>query len=229
MDRRGRAVRIKHMPTAHEKDARYTGEVETLARRDAVLAEIIRRVGPCTLAPSKDHFLALAEAIIWQQLSWKAACAIHARLLDVMGTRRPRPADISRVPACSLAGAGVSRQKIAYLKELARYFEAKRFPSRTIRRHSDDEIIRLLTQIKGVGRWTAEMYLIFGLNRLDVFPAGDLGLKKTIGRHYRFDGVGDPRRLDSITDRWRPYRTIAAWYIWSSADAVPLADRPSSG
>jgi len=217
------------MPAANEKDARYTHEVEALARRDAVLAEIIRRVGPCTLASSKDHFLALAEAIIWQQLSWKAACAIHARFLDVMGTRRPRPGDVSRVPARSLAAAGVSRQKIAYLKELARYFETKRFPSRTIRRHSDDEIIRLLTEIKGVGRWTAEMYLIFGLNRLDVFPAGDLGLKKTIGRHYGFDGVGDPRRLGAITDRWRPYRTIGAWYMWSSADAVPLADRPSSG
>ena len=213
------------MPVAEKRNSRYADEVEALARQDAVLAQIIRRVGPCTLRCSKDHFAALAEAIIWQQLSWKAAGSIYARFLGAVGSRRPTPADVSRVSARALAAAGVSRQKIAYVKGLARYFEEGRFPSRTIRRHSDEEIIDLLTQIKGVGRWTAEMYLMFGLVRLDVFPAGDLGLKKTIGRHYGFDGVGDPRRLGAVTDCWRPYRTIGSWYIWASADAVPLADR----
>ena len=217
------------MPARKEHNGRFAEHVETLASRDSVLARVIERVGPCRLPSSKNHFLTLAEAIIWQQLSWKAACAIYARFLDAFATSHPRPSDVSRAPARKLAAAGVSRQKIAYLKELARYFEDERFPSRTIRRQSDEEIIGTLTAIKGIGRWTAEMYLMFGLNRLDVFPAGDLGLKKTIGRHYGFDGARDPDRLGAVTDRWRPYRTLGAWYIWASADAVPLAERRTSG
>jgi len=215
------------MPPKSSGDGQYDREVQVLVRCDPVLAEIVRDVGPCTLRPSKDHFLTLSEAIIWQQLSWKAACAIYAAFLDAIGTRHPRPSDVARAPARSLARAGVSRQKIRYLKELARYFEKKRFPSRMIAGSTDDEIIRLLTEIKGVGRWTAEMYLIFGLNRLDVFPQGDLGLKKAIGRHYGFDGVRDAERLAHVTNQWRPYRTIGTWYMWSSAGSVPLADRGS--
>ena len=204
-------------------NARYVRETEALVRKDGTLREVVRRVGPCTLAPSNDHFLTLAEAILWQQLSWKAARSIHAKLLDVLGNSRPRPVDIARAPDSVLAKAGISRQKIRYLKGLAAFFEEKRFPGRTIRRSADDEIVGMLTEIKGIGVWTAEMYLIFGLNRLDVFPAGDLGLKKAIGAHYGFDGLLDARRLESVTKRWRPYRTIGAWYMWSSADSVPFA------
>ncbi len=214
------------MAARQGQSARYVREVEVLTSRDSVLAEIVGKVGPCTLEPSKNHFLTLVEAIVWQQLSWKAACAIHAKLLEALGTRRPGPVDIAGAPERALAKAGVSRQKTRYLKELARYFEEGRFPNRTIKQYADDEIIRMLTEVKGVGRWTAEMYLIFGLNRLDVFPAGDLGLKKAIGRHYGFDGLRAANRLEVVTGRWRPYRTIGTWYMWSSADAVPLADRP---
>jgi DNA-3-methyladenine glycosylase II len=208
---------------------RYVRETEILARRDRVLRDIARSVGPCTLAPSNDHFLALAEAIIWQQLSWKAACSIHARLLVALGGARPRPADIARVPDAALAGAGVSRQKIRYLRELASFFEEKRFPSRTIRRLSDEDITRLLTRIKGIGPWTVDMYLIFGLNRLDVFPAGDLGLVKSIAARYGFEGARDGKRVESVTDKWRPYRTIGAWYLWASADSVPLVEAGPRG
>jgi DNA-3-methyladenine glycosylase II len=215
------------MSARHEHTARYASEVETLAKRDRVLEEIVRRVGPCTLAPSTNHFLTLFQAIVWQQLSWKSACAIHAKVLEAMGTRRPRPSDVCGASDRALAKAGLSRQKTRYVKELARYFEEGRFPARTIQRCTDGEIIRMLTEIKGVGQWTAEMYLIFGLNRLDVFPAGDLGLKKAIGRHYGFDGLHTPERLEAVTGRWRPYRTIGTWYMWSSADATPLADRSS--
>jgi len=194
-----------------------------------VLRDIARSVGPCTLAPSNDHFLTLAEAIIWQQLSWKAACSIHARLLVALGGGRPRPADIARVPDAALAGAGVSRQKIRYLRELASFFEEKRFPSRAIRRLSDEDITRLLTRIKGIGPWTVDMYLIFGLNRLDVFPAGDLGLVKSIAARYGFEGARDGKRVESVTDKWRPYRTIGAWYLWASADSVPLVEAGPRG
>jgi DNA-3-methyladenine glycosylase II len=212
------------------KEPLYVRETAALARRDPVLREIARRVGPCTLAPSNDHFLTIAEAIIWQQLSWKAACSIHARLLDALGSARPRPADIARVPDEALAGAGVSRQKIKYLRELAAFFEENRFPSRTIRRLSDGDIAELLTRIRGVGRWTADMYLIFGLNRLDVFPAGDLGLVKAIRARYGIDGRDGAERVETITENWRPYRTIGSWYLWAAADAVPLAaDAPGAG
>lgn len=208
-------------------DDRYRLETEVLSGKDAVLARIIAAVGPCTLAPPRNHFLTLVEAVVWQQLSWKAACAIYARLLDSLGTRRPAPAALVRAPAGTLAAAGLSRQKARYVKAVARFFEGGRFPARAVRRYTDDEVIALLTQIDGVGRWTAEMFLIFGLNRLDVFPAGDLGLKKAIGRHYDFDWIGRPDLLAAITENWRPYRTIGSWYMWSSADGVPLADRPA--
>lgn len=211
------------MQAERRKSTLYTRETEILAVRDPVLAGIVRRVGPCTLAPSTNHFLTLVEAVVWQQLSWKAACAIHARLLDALGTRRPRPADVSRLSPRALARAGLSRQKAAYVAELARYFEEGRFPARKIRSTTDEEIVRALTGIKGVGRWTAEMYLIFGLNRLDVFPGGDLGLKKSIGRWYGFDGLREPQRVDAVARIWRPYRTIGTWYMWSSADGAPLA------
>ena len=206
------------------KTPRYSRETEILAERDRVLGEIVRRVGPCTLTPSRDHFLTLAEAILWQQLSWKAACSIHARLLEALGTDRPRPADIARVPDSLLAGAGVSRQKTRYLRELAVFFEEKRFPVRRISGLSDEEIARTLLEIKGVGPWTVDMYLIFGLNRLDVFPAGDLGLKKAVGSRYGFDGLRDGKRIESVTEKWRPYRTIASWYLWASADSMPLVE-----
>jgi DNA-3-methyladenine glycosylase II len=206
------------------KTPRYVRETEILTRGDRVLRDIVRRVGPCTLAPSNDHFLTLAEAIIWQQLSWKAARSIHARLLEALGSERPRPADVARAPDAALAGAGVSRQKIRYLRGLASFFEENRFPSRSIRRLSDDEITRLLTRIKGVGPWTVDMYLIFGLNRLDVFPAGDLGLVKSVASRYGFEGARDGKRVESVTEKWRPYRTIGAWYLWASGDSVPLVE-----
>jgi DNA-3-methyladenine glycosylase II len=184
-----------------------------------VLREIVGRVGPCTLAPSNDHFLTLAEAVIWQQLSWKAACSIHARFLQALGSPRPGPDDVARVPDETLARAGVSRQKIKYLRELASFFADKRFPSRSIRRLSEEDIARLLTGIKGIGPWTVDMYLIFGLNRLDVFPAGDLGLERSIAARYGSGGA----RVRAVTENWRPYRTIGAWYLWAAADTVPLA------
>jgi DNA-3-methyladenine glycosylase II len=208
-------------------EARYVRETAALVRKDRVLRAIVGRVGPCTLAPSRDHFLTLAEAILWQQLSWKAARSIHERLLETLGNPRPRPADFTGAGESVLARAGVSRRKIRYLKGLAAFFEENRFPARTIRKLADEDIVGMLTQIDGVGVWTAEMFLIFGLNRLDVFPSGDLGLKKAIGSHYGFDGLRDTKRVEAVALRWRPYRTIGTWYMWSSADSKPLSDEPS--
>ncbi len=193
-----------------------------LQRVDPVLSNLIRAVGPCSLARSRNHFLTLVEAIVWQQLSWEAARAIHERLLSALSTRRPRPSDILAASQEDLLDAGLSRQKSLYLRDLSRFFEEKRFPRRGIGRLRDEEIIDLLTEIKGVGRWTAEMFLIFGLNREDVFPFGDLGLRKAIGRHYDTPEFNDRAQLETITEPWRPYRTIAAWYLWQIGDGTPL-------
>jgi DNA-3-methyladenine glycosylase II len=195
-----------------------------LQRVDPVLSNLIRAVGPCSLARSRNHFLTLVEAIVWQQLSWEAACAIHERLLSALGKRRPHPRDILAASRQDLMDAGLSRQKSLYLRDLSLFFEEKRFPRRGIGRLRDDEIVDLLTQIKGVGRWTAEMFLIFGLNREDVFPFGDLGLRKAVGHHYNTPNFNDRATLETITEPWRPYRTIAAWYLWRSGDGTPLGE-----
>jgi DNA-3-methyladenine glycosylase II len=168
--------------------------------------------------------LTLVEAIVWQQLSWQAACAIHERLLSALGTRRPRPSDILAASQKDLLGAGLSRQKSLYLRDLSLFFEEKRMPRKRIGRLGDKEVIDLLTEIKGIGRWTAEMFLIFRLNREDVFPFGDLGLRKAIGHHYNTPEFNDRATLETITEPWRPYRTIAAWYLWRSGDGTLLGE-----
>ena len=195
-----------------------------LERVDPVLSHLVRAVGPCSLTRSRNHFLTLVEAIVWQQLSWRAACAIHERLLATLGTRRPRPRDVLTASTEQLMDAGLSRQKSVYLQDLSRFFEEKRFPRERINRLGDEQIVDLLTQIKGVGRWTAEMFLIFGLNREDVFPFGDLGLRKAIGHHYGIAEYNDRALLEPVTEPWRPYRTIAAWYLWRGWDGTPLGE-----
>ncbi|MFQ5510267.1 MAG: DNA-3-methyladenine glycosylase family protein [Candidatus Krumholzibacteriia bacterium] len=193
---------------------------EYLARCDPTMRHLIAEIGPCRLRRARSYFVALFESIVWQQLSWKAACAIHRRLLRAIGGRHPKPADFLRVSSAQLIAAGLSRRKAEYVVELARYFESDRFPRREIRRLSDEEIVSELTRVRGIGRWSAEMFLIFGLNRPDVFPLGDLGLRKAIERHYRRPG---DTNLAEITDRWRPYRTVATWYLWAGMDGVPTA------
>lgn len=205
--------------------SRFDPAIDYLASVDPVLSDLIARVGPCTLARSRNHFLTLVRAIVWQQLSWSAACAIHERVLDTIGVRQPRPTDVLDTPENRLLSAGLSRQKVVYLRDLSLFFEQRRFPPNRISRLGDEEIIDLLCQIKGVGRWTAEMFLIFALNRQDVFPFGDLGLRKAIARHYAQPLAARPEELEPVTDPWRPYRTIAAWYLWRAADGVVLDDK----
>ena len=203
----------------------YQSATQHLKRRDRVLRRIIDEVGPCTLGPSTNYFLTLVEAIVWQQLSWKAACAIFDRVLAALGTSTPRPDDFLGVSPASLLEAGLSRQKLRYLRELSSFFVESPFDRKAVAAMSDAEVIETLTAIKGIGVWTAEMFLIFGLNRPDVFPSGDLGLQKAIGRYYRREKSGLPSsdEIERITERWRPYRTIGAWYLWETADGTPLA------
>ena len=204
---------------------RYEAAEKHLSSTDPVLAGLIDEVGPCRLARSSNHFLTLVESIVWQQLSFNAAKTIYGRVLDVVGTKRPRPEDFLRVRPARLTGAGLSRSKTEFLRDLSRFFESGRFSARRLRRLDDAAVVEELTQVKGIGPWTAEMFLIFGLNRLDVFPVGDLGIRKAIGRHYNIRNYDNIARLERVAESWRPYRTVATWYLWQSGDNTPLAPR----
>lgn len=202
--------------------AQYQTAVDHLAKVDPVLAPLLRRVGVCRLRRSPSYFIALVEAIVWQQLSWKAACAIHRRMLDVIGSGRPSPGEVLRTPRAKLLSAGLSRRKTDYLFGVAERFETGRFPSRRINMMSDEQIIDELVSIRGIGRWSAEMFLIFALNRPDIFPVGDLGLRKAIARLYAVDALPGDELLAEISEPWRPYRTVATWYLWAGADGIPF-------
>jgi DNA-3-methyladenine glycosylase II len=196
--------------------------VRYLAKADPVIARLIRHVGPCRLKRTRSHFTALVEAIVWQQLSWKAALTIHERLLTAVGTRLPKPADVLRLSHATLHEAGLSKRKAEYLIGLSEYFDSGRFPRRRIHKMSDDDIVTELTSVRGIGRWSAEMFLMFALNRLDVLPVGDLGLRKAIAGWYGRESLPEEEEMVSIAEPWRPYRTVASWYLWAGADGVPF-------
>jgi DNA-3-methyladenine glycosylase II len=193
--------------------------VRHLKRADPTLARVIERVGPCRFAPRKDgsHFGALTSSSIYQQLSGKAAATIFDRFAGLYGGRAPTPAELAATPLESLRGVGLSRQKAAYLGDLA----ARARGGLAIERLGalDDEgVVEALTTVKGVGRWTAQMFLMFRLGRPDVLPVGDLGIKKAIQLAYRLRKLPDEARVAKIGAPWRPHATVACWYLWRSLD-----------
>ena len=203
----------------------FENEIRKLKSWDRVLREIIDRVGPCTLRPMKNYFMALAEAIVSQQLSVKASATIFQRFQQLYANphqRRPRPEEILATSEEALRGVGLSRQKISYLRDLAQKFAAGMVNPRKFRGMPDEEIIEALVQIKGIGRWTAEMFLIFSLNRLDVLPVDDLGFRKAIQRAYRLRKLPTAEKIRKLAKPWEPYRSLATWYLWASLKNVPL-------
>jgi len=192
--------------------------VAQLRNGDHVVAELIARHGPCTLRPSVPYFPVMIETVISQQLSTKAARSIYRRLLQIVGTKAPRPADIIGIPDEQLRAIGFSRSKARYVKNAAAAFQSRRLGPQTFARMSDGEIMSLLMSIKGIGEWSAHMFLIFALGRLDVFPVGDLGLRNAMVAAYGLRKPPSAARLHRIGDRWRPYRTIGTWYLWESYD-----------
>lgn len=195
--------------------------MQALSQADPVLAELIGRVGPCELGMRRRgrYFPALVEAIIYQQLTAKAASRILARFRALYLTGRfPTPAEVAATPAQKLRTAGLSSQKISYLHDLSRRLADGSFPLRRISAMDDREVIERLTEIKGIGRWTAEMFLIFTLGRPDVFPATDLGIRKAVQRLYAHPALLPPRDLAELAERWTPHRSVAAWYLWASVD-----------
>jgi DNA-3-methyladenine glycosylase II len=198
-----------------------------LAAADPVLGGIIRRHPRVALATRGDPFATLARSIVGQQISVKAADAVWARLLAACPDMSSRT--VLRKRGTTLRNCGLSERKVEYLVDLARHFERDHIDVPTLQAASDDEAIEMLTSIRGIGRWTAEMFLIFNLLRPDVLPLDDLGLLKAISLHY-LDGEPTERllkrdgraRITQLASVWAPWRSVATWYLWRSLDPVPV-------
>ena len=190
-----------------------------LRRADPVMARIIERVGPCTFVPRVEgtHFDAIVRAIVYQQLSGKAAATIHRRVRELYGDRDPTPAELLATPDEPLRAAGLSRQKLGYLRDLAARATAD-VDFDPLHELEDAAIVEALTSVKGVGRWTAQMFLMFRLGRPDVLPDLDLGIQNAIQRAYGLEQRPSPKQVLEIGTRWSPHATIASWYLWRSLE-----------
>jgi len=192
-----------------------------LMRRDPVLRAIISKYGVCGIKTGReaDIFCGLVESIVSQQLSTKAAATIYGRLRTLMpGGGPPAPDAILSLSDEALRGVGLSRQKVSYVRDLSRRVIDGSLKTDAFAAMTDDEVVAQLTQIKGIGRWTADMILIFRLARPDVLPVGDLGIVKAVQKAYRLRKTPDAKRLEALGERWRPYRSIASWYLWRSLE-----------
>jgi DNA-3-methyladenine glycosylase II len=194
-----------------------------LARRDPVLAHLIAESGPCPIGSGKrhrTHFEALARSIVFQQLAGKAALAIWNRTLALLPGPMSAPAVLA-VGEERLRTAGLSGAKVRALLDLADRVVIGDVRLSTIGRRTDDEIVAELSRVWGVGRWTAEMFLMFQLGRLDVWPTGDLGVRNGYGRAWGLGAAPGPVELEDLGDRFRPWRSIVAWYCWRAVEVLP--------
>jgi len=193
-----------------------------LRKHDPVMKKLIARVGPCTLHPRRDYFVVLCKSIFTQQISTKVATTLFGRFRDQFPMRRPTPQHVvtflSNGNDEQIRNCGLSRQKRAYVLDLAQRFCSGDIPTRRFARMSEDEIIETLTQVNGIGRWTAEMFLMFQLGRLDVWPVGDLGVRKGYAVIHGRPDMPTAKELEALGDPLRPYRSLAAWYCWRAAD-----------
>jgi DNA-3-methyladenine glycosylase II len=197
----------------------YLRARRVLMRRDPVLGALIKRVGACGLAERqrKDHLTALVGSIVSQQLSTKAASTIFGRLLALFPDQTiPGWQGIQALDDATLRGVGLSGQKASYLRDLCARIGDGRLVLEELDQLSDEEVIERLTAVKGFGRWTAEMFLMFRLHRPDVLPVGDLGILTAVQRLYGLRQKPKPERLLKIGEPWRPYRSVACWYLWQS-------------
>ncbi|HMG69709.1 MAG TPA: DNA-3-methyladenine glycosylase [Gemmatimonadaceae bacterium] len=194
--------------------------VAHLRKVDPALAQVIDKVGSYKGWPSSTgtHFDAVCRSIVFQQLSGKAAGTIHGRFQGLYGGRTPLPAELASATDEQLRSIGLSRQKSAYLKDLGSRVALGELPIETLHELSDEEVIAALTQVKGIGRWTAQMFLMFRLGRPDVLPDLDLGVQKGIQRTYRLRKLPTPERVKKIGAKWAPYRTVGSWYMWRLLD-----------
>lgn len=195
--------------------------VNHLKKSDQVLAAIIERIGPCRMEFGEPTFHSLAEAILYQQLNGKAAVTIFKRFTDLAGDPLT-PAGILKLTDAEMRGVGLSRQKTAYLRDLAAKTKAGLLEFERLPVLSDEEVVEHLTQVKGVGVWTAHMFLMFTLRRADILPTGDYGVQAAIKKHYKKRKWPNPVVMEKIARPWAPYRSIACWYLWKSLDVKTM-------
>jgi DNA-3-methyladenine glycosylase II len=199
-----------------------------LCKVDPVMRKLIQRVGPCQMKPRKDYFVALCRAIFAQQLNVRVAQVLFDRFRDLLPGRKLTPKAVIDIleDLESIRGCGLSRQKAGYIRHLAQHFADGRIPTRKLSRMSDEEVIEALVGVKGIGRWTAEMFLMFVLNRPDVLPVDDLGLREGMREIYGLKERPKPLELFELAEHWRPYRSVGTWYVWrrNTTPAAPLTD-----
>lgn len=208
---------------------RTRAAVAHLRRRDPVMRGLIDRVGRFTLRPQRERFRLLIRAIISQQISTKAARSIRRRVEALVRPQRPTAARLAEVPPEQLRSAGLSPQKAGYVHDLCEKVAGGVVRLRTIGRLSDEEAIEELTQVKGIGRWTAQMFLIFALGRLDVLPHDDLGLRSALRELYDLSELPDKATCHEIAEPWRPYASVATWYCWRHCESAPPVSGNGAG
>jgi DNA-3-methyladenine glycosylase II len=201
--------------------AQFAAARRRLARRDAILKELMMQVGPCTLRHDPDGFSVLVRSIISQQISTRAARAIGARLRDTLAPEPLCPRAILAASDETLRSAGLSGSKVRSLRDLAQKVESGEVPLAELPDLPDEEVIARLLPVRGIGLWTAEMFLIFSLGRMDVLPVADYGLRAGVQRVYELAELPTRASLTVLAEPWRPYRSVATWYIWRSLGSVP--------
>ena len=188
-----------------------------LRRTDPVLCEIINRIGDYRIEFREPDFETLVKSIVYQQLSGRVASVIFERLLSAAGGTIT-PANVLKLRPTRMRAAGLSAQKTVYIRDLARHTRDGHVVFEDLRGLSDTEVIEKLTVVKGIGVWTAHMFLIFALRRPDILPTGDLGIRAAIRKAYGLAELPKPAEIENLAERWRPYCTVASWYLWRSLE-----------
>ena len=209
------------MNDSNDRNVPYWDEAcSALLHADPVLGRLIRAVSGSVLQPRNDAFYSLSRSIVGQQISVHAAEAVWRRLVEATGEMTP--AAVCGQTEDAMRACGLSRSKASYLLNLAEHFRDGGLGGNPWSRMDDEQVIDTLIRIKGIGRWTAEMFLIFHLLRPDVLPVADIGIQKAIARHYNGGERLPPEEMIAIAEPWRPWRSVASWYLWRSLDAIPV-------
>jgi len=204
------------------------GPHRALAASDPVMTGLVERIGEMDMErrrrgrPRGDAYAALLRTVIGQQLSAKAAFTIHGRVLELYGGRNPAPQELLETDEQALRGAGLSGRKVEYLRDLARHVLDGELEVDRMAELSDEEVIAEIVAVRGLGEWSAQMFLMFHLERPDVLPTGDLGIRRAVQVEYGLDDLPDSAELTRIAEPWRPHRTLACLYLWESLANVPV-------
>ncbi len=193
--------------------------VHHLKKNDPVLAAIIERVGPCRLTFREPTFETLVRSIAFQQLNGKAARSIYDRLVAAAGGRLTPDSVLALTPD-QMRAAGLSRQKLAYMRDLAERTRSGEIDFSCLSGMTDQQVIEHLTRVKGIGVWSAQMFLLFALRRLNVLPTADYGVRAAIKRHYGKRKLPNPKQIEKLARPWHPYCSVACWYLWRSGETI---------